>query len=293
MPLLFAMLVGTFAMSAATGWRLSMVIAGAVCALAGVAYFFLTQDTPDGNFREIKAKLGTEIKRDKSGSFLAACKDHRVWMLFLIYGACFGIELTINNIAAIYFVDNFTEFQTMSQLDALKWAGIIASLFGLMNIFARTLGGVFGDRFGEKWGLNGRVKWLYIAVFCEGLALMAFSQMSTLAVAIPVMIVFSLFVQMSEGATFSVVPFINKKAIGSVSGIVGAGGNAGAVAAGFLFKSELSWSSALFVLGVVVIAVSFTSFLVRFDEATEKAEREAHSNALNARKTELAGAVAN
>ena len=33
---------------------------------------------------------------------------------------------------------------------------------------------------------------------------------------------------MAEGATFSVVPFINKKAIGSVSGIVGAGGNVGA-----------------------------------------------------------------
>ena len=37
------------------------------------------------------------------------------------------------------------------------------------------------------------------------------------------MIVFSLFVQMSEGATYSVVPFINKKALGSVAGIVGAG----------------------------------------------------------------------
>ena len=38
------------------------------------------------------------------------------------------------------------------------------------------------------------------------------------------MIVFSLFVQMSEGATFSVVPFINRRALGSVSGIVGAAG---------------------------------------------------------------------
>ena len=43
---------------------------------------------------------------------------------------------------------------------------------------------------------------------------------------------------MAEGATFSVVPFINKKAIGSVSGIVGAGGNVGAFLAAFLLKSK-------------------------------------------------------
>ncbi len=290
MPLLFAMLVGTFGMSAALGWRVAMVIAGAVCALAGVAYYFLTQDTPEGNFRELKARRAAEGNHHKTGSFVEACKDHRVWMLFLIYGACFGIELTINNIAALYFVDYFPEFKTMSEVDALKWAGLIASLFGLMNIFARTLGGVFGDRFGKKWGLSGRVKWLYITLFCEGLALMLFAQMSTLAFAIPALIFFSLFVQMSEGATYSVVPFINKKSLGSVAGIVGAGGNAGAVAAGFLFKSSLSWPSALFVLGAVVVGVSFTSFLVRFDEATETEERRAHEAALLARQAELAGA---
>ena len=62
--------------------------------------------------------------------------------------------------------------------------------------------------------------------------------MTVLPVAIGTMIVFSLFVQMSEGATYSVVPFVNKKALGSVAGIVGAGGNMGAVAAGFLFRAE-------------------------------------------------------
>ena len=62
-----------------------------------------------------------------------------------------------------------------------------------------------------------------------------FSRATHLPIAIGTMIVFSLFTQMSEGATYSVVPFINKKALGSVAGIVGAGGNFGAVSAGFLF----------------------------------------------------------
>ena len=86
------------------------------------------------------------------------------------------------------------------------------------------------------------------------------------------MILFSLCVQMSEGATFSVVPFINKKALGAVAGIVGAGGNAGAVAAGFLFKTEaLSWPQALLILGSVVTVSSFLAFAVRFSESEERA----------------------
>ena len=91
--------------------------------------------------------------------------------------------------------------------------------------------------FGIKYGLRGRVMVLGLLVLLlEGIALVIFSQMATLFLAIGAMLIFSLFVQMSEGATFSVVPFINRKALGSVAGIVGAGGNAGAVMFGLLFR---------------------------------------------------------
>ena len=80
---------------------------------------------------------------------------------------------------------------------------------------------------------------------------MLFSQATTLTLAIPLMITFAMFVKMSNGATYAVVPFINRRALGAVSGIVGAGGNAGAVALGFLFKSEaIDWHTALFIAGV-------------------------------------------
>ena len=139
-----------------------------------------------------------------------------------------------------------------------------------MNIFARTMGGIFGDKFGAKWGLRGRVAFLAIVLLGEGLLLMLFSRMGTLTLAIMTMVCFSLFVQMSEGATYSVVPFVNKKAIGAVSGIVGAGGNAGAVAAGFLFRSSIGYADALLIVGIVVVAVSGLALLVRFSEADEK-----------------------
>ncbi len=270
------------------GWRASMFIAGLVCALVGIAYYNLTQDTPEGNYKDLREAGKMPPKKQTNGTFIEACRDYRVWSLFLIYGACFGIELTINNVAALYFLDYFDYFREMDSVTAVGIAGLIASLFGLMIIFARTLGGIFGDKFGEKWGLTGRVRWLFIALFCQGMALMLFSQMGILVLAIPTLILFSLFVQMSEGATYSVVPFINRRALGSVAGIVGAGGNAGAVAAGFLFKVEgLSWPTALFILGIVVALSSLLTFTVRFSSVAEQEAQAALDAAMADRRGDV------
>jgi NNP family nitrate/nitrite transporter-like MFS transporter len=238
-----------------------MFAAGLLCFFTGIAYYYLTQDLPEGNYRELRAAGLLEKPEKLKGSFLAACRDGRVWALFIAYGACFGVELTIDNIAALYFTDYFGL--------GLTGAGFAAGAFGMMNLFARALGGIIGDRFGLRWGLNGRVTWLFMALFCEGLFLMLFSQVRSVALAIPAMILFGLFVKMSNGATYAVVPFINKRALGSVAGIVGAGGNAGAVAAGFLFKTSLAWPTALLILGFGVTVCSFATLLVRFSTQPE------------------------
>lgn len=273
MPLLLSFLVGTVGLSAAAGWRVAMLLSGIVCALAGIAYFFLTQDAPEGNYSQLRAAGRLPAAKSTRGTFREACRDHRVWALFAIYGACFGLELTIDNVAALYFIDYFDELRQADPIEAATTAGLFAGLFGGMNLFARALGGLIGDRFGARWGVSGRVKWLFIAVFCEGLSLLMFSQARTLPFAVPLLMLFGLFVKMSNGATYSVVPFINRRALGSVSGIVGAGGNAGAVAAGFLFKMDgLPWPRALFILGSAVTAVSFLSFLVAYRPAPASEE---------------------
>jgi NNP family nitrate/nitrite transporter-like MFS transporter len=218
-------------------------------------YYFFTTDTPEGNFSDLRKNDPnfTLRKVDEKGSFLNACKDYRVWVLFLAYAACFGIEITIDNVATLYFVDNFHL--------GLKEAGLIAGLFGMMNLFARALGGIFGDKAGKKYGLKGRISVLGIFLFCEGLGIILFSGVTSLTWAIVVMLLFALFLKMSNGATYSVVPFINKKAIGAVSGIVGAGGNVGAVLAGFLFKSEsISYRDSFLYIGIAVLLVSLVSF---------------------------------
>jgi MFS transporter, NNP family, nitrate/nitrite transporter len=255
MPMIFAAFIGAGYIDE-DAWRYSMVIPGVALFVMGFVYYLFTQDTPAGNFNT-RRKTDPEYKATEknSGGFISACRDRRVWVLFLAYGACFGIEITIDNIATLYFVDNFHL--------GLKEAGIIAGLFGLMNIFARALGGIFGDKAGKKFGLQGRIFALSAFLLLEGVGIMVFSAMDTLVWAIAVMLFFALFLKMSNGATYSVVPFINRRAIGAVSGIVGAGGNVGAVLAGFLFTSEeLSYRDSLFIIGITVIAVSAVSFLL-------------------------------
>ena len=159
------------------------------------------------------------------------------------------MELTIDNIAALYFADYFHL--------ALTAAGFVAASFGMMNLFARALGGILSDRCHRNWGLRGRVKLLGCTLFAEGLALILFSRMRVLPLAVGSMMLAGLFVKMSNGATYSVVPFVNKRALGAVAGIVGAGGNVGAVLAGFLFRTaSITWPQALLILGVIVASVS-------------------------------------
>lgn len=237
-------------------WRWSMMIPGFALLIMAAIYYFFTQDTPEGNFSAIKkSKPQNDRTKDSKGNFLEACKDYRVWILFLAYGACFGIEITIDNIATLYFVDNFDI--------GLKEAGIIAGLFGVMNIFARALGGIFGDKAGKRFGLKGRILMLGIFLLLEGIGIMIFSTVHALPWAIFTMLLFALFLKMSNGATYSVVPFINKRAIGAVSGIVGAGGNVGAVLAGFLFASDnLTYRHSLFIIGIAVAVISVLSLLL-------------------------------
>jgi NNP family nitrate/nitrite transporter-like MFS transporter len=250
MPLLFGAFVG-FAADKFLSWRLAMIVPGALLFITGIAYYLLTRDTPDG--RPFSPRTGAAAFRD-------AAADYRVWLLFLLYGACFGVEITVDNVAALYFKDSFHV--------TLKLAGLLASLIGMMNIFARALGGIAGDWAGSRWGLNGRTQLLGLTILVEGLLMVLFSRLTILGPATAAFLLFGLFVCMACGVTFAVVPLIRPRAVGSVSGIVGAGGNFGAVLAALLFKSEkLSGANAFLILGSMVAATSLCALALRSREA--------------------------
>jgi NNP family nitrate/nitrite transporter-like MFS transporter len=261
MPLLFTGFV-SLGVSAWWSWRLAMVVPGVAMFLSGIAYYLLTQDTPGGVWTGTTAAGSTSAFRE-------ACRDRRVWALAVLYASCFGMELTIDNVAALYFVDTFHL--------GLGAAGVVAGTFGLMNLFARALGGIVSDRCHLRWGLRGRIALLGTTIALEGLALLCFAQASWLPAAIGCMLLTGLFIKMSNGAAYAVVPFVNQRALGAVSGIVGAGGNVGAVLAGFLFRtSSISWSQALLILGLIVCASASLALAVRFSSADEAAARNEH-----------------
>jgi NNP family nitrate/nitrite transporter-like MFS transporter len=118
------------------------------------------------------------------------------------------------------------------------------------------------DKVGKRYGFNGKVSLLTILLLLEGIGIMLFAQAGNITQAIVLMFFFGLCLKMANGATYSIVPFVNPKAVGSVAGIVGAGGNVGAMLIGFLFKSY-AYSTAFLYLGMGVLCIGIVVLVVR------------------------------
>jgi MFS transporter, NNP family, nitrate/nitrite transporter len=250
MPLIFAAIVG-LGYTKGEAWRLAMIIPGSILLILAFVYYKFTKDTPKGNYADI------EISQKPKGSFKDAAKDPRTWVLFLAYAACFGIEITFDNVAALYFVDTFKA--------DLATAGMLAGIFGFMNIFARAIGGIVADRVGKKYGMRGKGWLLACLLILEGLGIMLFAKSGDLTVAIVAMLGFAMFLKMANGATYAMVPFIDRKNVGSV-----AGGNVGGMLAGFLFKSAtLGYGMAFVIIGSVVAAIGVVVLITKFQSDTE------------------------
>jgi NNP family nitrate/nitrite transporter-like MFS transporter len=283
MPLILIAIV-SMGVEQAMGWRLALLVPGVLMLVMSVVYWRFTQDTPEGDVLKLRAE-GKLVDAGKAGgwtSFKAAAGNYRVWMLFFTYAACFGVEITIHNLAAVYYVDTF-------KLD-LKTAGFCAGSFGLLALFARALGGIVSDRVASRKGLSGRTWLLFGLIVGEGVFLMAWAGSSVLWLAVPMMLVFGLFTHMACGATYSLVPFIDRKSLGGVAGIIGAGGNVGAVAAGFLMKGTASTQQGLFILGGLVAVTALCAIAVRFSAEHQAAEAKLYEEAVAARR--LAGGSA-
>jgi NNP family nitrate/nitrite transporter-like MFS transporter len=123
----------------------------------------------------------------------------------------------------------------------------------------------------------------------EGAGLLWFSQTTTAATAIVAMITFGLFTHMACGATYALVPFVDRKALGGVAGIIGAGGNVGAVAAGFLLKGVGNVQHCFAILGGVVTLATLCAVSIRFSPEHKAREQTLYENALVERRASATG----
>eukprot|EP00985_Skeletonema_marinoi_P029589 scaffold28342_cov155-Skeletonema_marinoi.AAC.1 len=233
-------------------WRTVCIVPAVVGIAVGFIILKISDDAPKGNYNEMK-KNGTMAEVSAAASFRAGAMNFNTWLLFVQYACCFGVELTMNNAAALYFREKF--------LLTTETAAAIASLFGWMNLFARGVGGFVSDKANARMGMRGRIWWQTICLVCEGIMVLIFAHSNSLGAAIVLMVIFSSFVQAAEGSSYGIVPYINPPATGSIAGIVGAGGNTGAVAFGLGFR-QLPYYDAFILMGSCIIASGVLSLFI-------------------------------
>ncbi|XP_059670122.1 high affinity nitrate transporter 2.7 isoform X2 [Cornus florida] len=202
MPLIFSLIATTFNVPSSTAWRLAFIVPAIFQAVTAVMVLFLGQDLPDGNYKRSR-KLGNNSRDNALGVLINGLKNYRGWILGLLYGYSFGVELTTDNIVAQYFYDRFhVKIQT---------AGAIAASFGLANIVSRPAGGVVSDEMGRRFGMRGRLWGLWVVQTVAGLLCVLLGRVNSLWGSIGVMCGFSVFVQAAAGLAFGVVPFVSKR----------------------------------------------------------------------------------
>mmetsp|Transcript_11067 Transcript_11067/g.26718 ORF Transcript_11067/g.26718 Transcript_11067/m.26718 type:complete len:492 (+) Transcript_11067:181-1656(+) len=239
---------------AEAAWRTVCIVPAIIAFATGIMIYRISDDCPKGNYKELK-EHGTMQEVNAVKSFCKGSFNFNTWLLFIQYACCFGVELTMNSAAALYFHDKFR----LTTEDAAT----IASLFGWMNLFARGLGGWCSDVLNMKWGMRGRIFAQLVFLLLEGALVLFFAHSDSLIGAINVMVFFSIFVQAAEGSTYGIIPYVDEEATGSVTGIVGAGGNVGAVAFAMAFREEsIDDRMAFIIMGGTIMGSALLSVFI-------------------------------
>ena len=258
MPGIYAICYSATNSRAFTAWRWAYIFPGMCHTVVGLMVMYLGQDLPDGNYKVLTTSGALEKKSSMKVNVIGM-KNYRMWCMVATYGFCFDVELTMNNIVAGYLFDQFGV--------SLSVAGVLASCYGMMNLFARSVGGIISDWSSTRFGMRGRLWTLWSTQTLEGV-LCIFMGLSkdNLGATIAFMVFFSICVQASEGASYGIVPFISRRALGVVSGFIGAGGNAGATiaTAAFFTKDSIETYEGLQYLGYTVIGVTALVIPIHF-----------------------------
>jgi MFS transporter, NNP family, nitrate/nitrite transporter len=176
------------------------------------------------------------------------------------YICSFGGELAINSYLASYYLRNFPY---LGQTNAGRWA----SMFGLLNVVTRPLGGIISDLLYAKtrslWAKKGWILFVGIISGAFNIAIgltdprnenMMFGLVAGMA----------FFLEAGNGANFGLVPHVHPHANGLISGFTGAAGNLGGVIFAILFRFHGSdYQESFWILGIMVIGFNLVFAWVR------------------------------
>ncbi|CAJ0635805.1 8218_t:CDS:2 [Entrophospora sp. SA101] len=268
MPLVFGGLLDQ-GLSKHDAWRVAMVIPACLCFIVGISCLLFVDDCPQGEWRDHKPPAEeTDVVTEKEVQTVIVTDDSKPEPTKAVIEeekqidnqVNKKVELAVDNVIGIFFASEFGLDQHSSSY--------IGSAFGLMNLFSRASGGFISDYANSKIGMRGRLLVQFLVLFLEGVFLIIFRySLGSLTSAIVVLIIFSFFTQACCGTSFGIVPFVDPVIMGAVSGLVGAGGNVG----GFFFNYVFKWyaydkPTGFLVLGIAVLAVSFTTFALRIEQ---------------------------
>lgn len=285
LPYINQLLTSSGHVSVDMAWRITIALPAVAMVVMGSVIRWSVDSCPMGEFHHL-----VHAKRDAvpNGSFSSATLQHHQdlkqvgllksfqivladWntlILILHYGVCFGAELQLNNMGALYFYEEFLRPGCTSQDDAAchmltkTQAATVASAFGLMNLVARALGGLTSDYMNRRFGMKGRLYVQFVFLCLEGALVIVLSRCHTLGVCAALYVLIAVSAQSAGGSTFGIVPYLNEAFTGTVTGLVGAGGNLGGVVFGVIFRATASRQDGLLYMGAIIMASSlFTSCL--------------------------------
>ena len=134
------------------------------------------------------------------------CSYPNVWILCIQYGCFFGVELIMNNAAALYLKDQLGQTtETSSKL---------VSYYPWFNIITRGLfGGYISDiLYGYcKFGLRGRIIYQMLLLMIAGILIFVFSNTqinNSIQSTFWILCLFTIVSQAGQGSTFGIVSFI-------------------------------------------------------------------------------------
>jgi len=278
--LVLPQLEGHITTTPSAAWRLTLIVPTVVGLIAAMIVWSFSDDTPLGRYLRA-SKRCTQAARtsdslsmtntvitntqddDKFRRFRTVLLDSNTWILFLQYGVSSGGNVAMNNAAPLYFE------QAMGLTNAS--ASAVGSAVGWLSL-ACFVGGLVSDKLMARSGIVGR-KWCHFLFLLTGGGLiLAFAHARETGPSILAFALFSLFLTLTTGTTFALVPYVNPEATGSVAGIAASGGGVGAISF-LLLLQQLSYYWSFVVIGSIVIVVACLSHFLRLREQPNLATR--------------------